>query len=345
MAGRMTRAGGGINGSAASGREDPGASNFLDPSATSRAAVLDFIAALFGSRIKLPRDRVTRIPRAARKAAQAHADAMYKAVEKLSALPGIADVSKLKRLPKGFFEQVETFQAAHDRYIESVRSTMKIDDAAPAGTPEGKGACFAGPFGVSGPEALLIYRTIRTWKDFPQVAQKLGELGEQQFKDIQALHTGKDPEKIRMTSKAAGLGRKQFAERGEPCPFLDPNKGRCRIWDVRPACCRMHLTRGDKSLADPRHERHAEVQVVNLRIPIRAQVSLTQLDRRMALGLSPFAYASQLQLLQLADGQLIQEVGEAPQRMQQDGRVLEKANRNVAHAKKFQKAKGKKKKK
>jgi Fe-S-cluster containining protein len=305
--------------------------------------VLDFLAALFGPRIKLPRDRVTRIPRAARKAAQPHADAMNQAVNTIAALPGIADVAKLKRLPKGFFEQVETFHAAHDRYIEAVRTAMNIDDAAPAGTPEGKGACISGPFGVSGPEALLIYRTIRTWKDFPQVAQKLGELGEQQFKDIQALHTGKDPEKIRMTSKAAGLGRKQFAERGLACPFLDPTKGRCRIWEVRPACCRMHFTRGDKALADPRNERHADVQVVNIRIPIRAQVSLTQLDRRMALGLSPFPYASQLQLLQLAEGQLIQEVGEAPQRMQQDGRVTEKANRNVAHAKKFQKKKKKKK--
>jgi hypothetical protein len=179
--------------------------------------VLEFLSALFGPRIKLPRDRVTRIPRAARKAAQPHADAMQKAVDTIAAMPGIADVAKLKRLPKGFFEHVETFLASHDRYIEVVRAAMNLDDAAPAGTPEGKGACIAGPFGVSGPEALLIYRTIRTWKDFPQVAQKLGELGEQQFKDIQALHTGKDPEKIRMTSKAAGLGRKQFAERS-PIP-------------------------------------------------------------------------------------------------------------------------------
>ncbi len=306
--------------------------------------MLDFLAALFGSRIKLPRDRVTRVSRAARKVAQPHADAMHQAINGLAAMPGIADFAKLKRLPKGFFERVESFHAAHDRYIDAVRTTMNIDDVAPAGTPEGKGACFAGPFGVSGPEALLIYRTIRTWKDFPQVAQKLGELGEQQFKAIQALHTGKDPEKIRMTSKAASLGRKQFAELGQPCPLLDAGKGRCRIWEVRPACCRQHMTRGDKALADPRHERHAEVSVVNIRIPIRAQVALTQLDRRMALGLSPFAYASQLQLLQLADGQLIQEVGEAPQRMQTDGRLTEKANRNVSHAKKFQKKKSKKKK-
>ena len=39
----------------------------------------------------------------------------------------------------------------------------------------------------------------------------------------------------------------------------------------------------------------------------------------------------------IAEGELLQEVGEAPQRMQQDGRVAQKANRNVKHAKKYQK--------
>ena len=34
------------------------------------------------------------------------------------------------------------------------------------------------------------------------------------------------------------------------------------------------------------------------------------------------------------------EVGEAPRKMQQDGRVAQRANRNVKHAKKFQKGKG-----
>jgi hypothetical protein len=52
-------------------------------------------------------------------------------------------------------------------------------------------------------------------------------------------------------------------------------------------------------------------------------------------------YASVLQLLQLGEGQMLQEVGEAPQRMQQDGRVAQKANRNVSHAKKFAKKKAK----
>jgi hypothetical protein len=306
--------------------------------------VLNFLAALFGPRIKLPRDQVSRIPRRARKAAREHVETMQRVVDDISGLEGIADVSKTKRLPRGFSERVDDLLTAYDRYMEVVRAEMGITGAAVPGTPEGVGGCYAAPMGVSGVESLAIYREIRTWKDFPQVGQRLGELGEQQFKDIQTGHTGKDPEKIRMTSKAAGLGRKQFAERKQACPFLDQSKGRCRVWERRPIVCRMHHIVGDAALADPTHERHAEVKVVNIRLPVRPQVVISQIDKRMALGLSPFVYASQLQLLQLAEGQQLQEVGEVPQRMQQDGRVVQQANRNVKHAKKFAKQKQKQKK-
>ncbi|PRQ02627.1 YkgJ family cysteine cluster protein [Enhygromyxa salina] len=307
--------------------------------------MLNFIAALFGPRVKLPRDRVTRIARRARKQAKEHVDTMQRIVDEISGLPGLADTTKTKRLPRGFYDRVDDLHTAYDRYVETVRGELGLADAAVPGTPAGKGGCYAAPFGVSGPETLAIYREVRTWKDFPQVAQRLGELGEQQFKDIQAGHTGKDPEKIRMTSKAAGRGRQTFAERGQACPFLDEGKGRCRIWERRPISCRMHHIVGDSALADPRHERHADVEVVNIRLPVRPQVTLSQIDKRMELGLSPFLYASVLQLLQLGEGELLQEVGEAPRRMQQDGRVVQKANRNVKHAKKHQKKNKQQKKK
>ena len=307
--------------------------------------MLNFLAALLGPRVKLPRDRNSRISRRARKRAREHAETIQRIVDEISGLPGIADVTKTKRLPKGFYARVEDLHTAFDRYAAEIRDELGIGDAAVPGTPAGKGACYAAPFGVNSIEALAIYREVRPWRDFPQVAQELGALGEQQFKDIQAGHKGGDPEKIRMTSKAAGEGRKLFAERGEPCPFLNEDKGRCRIWDRRPITCRMHHIVGDPELADPRHERHVQVDVVNIRLPVRSQASLAQIDKRMELGLSPFLYASVLQLLQLGEGELLQEVGEAPRRMQQDGRVVQKANRNVKHSKKNQKKKNKQKKK
>ena len=304
---------------------------------------MSFIAGLFGPRIKLARDRVTRLPRRARKGAKEQVDTIQRIVDDISGMPGIADVSKTKRVPRGIYQRIDDLLAAYDRYIEVVRRELDNDDLAQAGTPEGKGACYAAPFGLSGVETLAIYREVRTWKDFSSVAQRLGELGEQQFKAIQAGHRGKNPERIRMTGKAASQGRKQFAERGEPCPMLS-KAGRCRIWDRRPITCRMHHIGGDAALADPRHERHEQGEYINIRLPVRPQVTLAQMDKRMALGLSPFMYAGLLQVLQMTDGELLLEVGEAPRKMQQDGRVAQRANRNVKHAKKYQKKKKKKQK-
>lgn len=307
--------------------------------------VFEFITALFGPRIKLARDRVTRLPRRVRKSAKEHVETMQRIVDDLAGLEGIADVKESKRLPRGFYDRVEDLLAAYDRYLAAVREGLgdKADGMFPAGTPEGVGGCYAAPFGVTGPEAMLIYREVRTWRDFPQIAQRLGELGEQQFKDIQEGHRGRDPDKIRMTSKAAGLGRKRFSERGEACPFLNESKGRCRLGDKRPMTCRMHHIGGDTAKGDPRHEDHENAELLNIRVPVRPQVAISQLDKRMDMGLTPFLYASVLQLLQFAEGELILEVGEAPRRMQQDGRVAQKANRNVKHAKKFQKGKNKSK--
>jgi Fe-S-cluster containining protein len=197
--------------------------------------------------------------------------------------------------------------------------------------------------GVSAIETLNIYRTIRTWKDFPQVARRLGELGEQQFKDIQSGHSGKDPEKIRMGGRAVRQGRLAFAQRKEPCPFLDVDKQRCRIWDQRPIVCRMHHPVTPPEWSQPDNEHYpSDVEAKNIRVPVKVQVGLAQLDKRMMLQMSPFMYAGILQLLQLGEGAVIQEVGEAPMRMQQDGHIAQRANRNVRHAKKFKKKSKKK---
>ena len=44
---------------------------------------------------------------------------------------------------------------------------------------------------------------------------------------------------------------------------------------------------------------------------------------------------------QITEGHQLQEVGEAPARMQQDGQVTRRANRNVRHAAKFNKGRRK----
>lgn len=301
------------------------------------------LAAVFGPRPRLPRDHVTRPSRSARKATKAEATRLQTALDQLSALPGIADIKQSKRLPRGFSAAVDELHAAYDAYFDQARKFLPgALEAKRPGEPGGTSACYAAPMPVMGVEAIRIYREVRPWRDFPKIAQRLAEQGEEQFKDIQALHTGKDPS--RMTGKAVQRGRVAFAKKMQPCPFLDEGKQRCRIWEQRPICCRMHLPRVDEQTARPDSEGWpTSVKADNLRLPVRQQVTVRQLDKRLALEINPFLYASILQLAQLADGELIPEVGEAPRRMQQDGRVAQRANRNVKHAKKFQKGKGGKK--
>ena len=302
------------------------------------------LGAIFGPRVRLPRDHVKRAPRAARKAAKPEITALQAALDKVSGLPGVADIKQSLKAPRGFYDGVGEVRAAYDAYHSVVRKFLPIpEDTKQPGEVGGASGCYTGPMPVHGVEALAIYREIRTWRDFPQVAKRMGELGEQIFKNIQAGHTGKDPEKIRMAGKAVQNGRVAFAKEKHACPLLDQGSGRCRVWEHRPIACRMHYPLGDMESHDPAHPGWPkQAKAINLRLPVRQQVTMQQLDKRLGLELSPFLYAAVLQILQLAEGNLIQEIGEAPAKMQQDGQIANRANRNVRHAKKFQK-KGKKK--
>ncbi|HEY0136225.1 MAG TPA: YkgJ family cysteine cluster protein [Nannocystis sp.] len=298
--------------------------------------VLEVLKSMFGRRIRLPRDQVSKVPRAAKKAAEPQVAAMQAAIDTIAALPDLADVATTKKLPKGFFAAVQALTAAYDAYIAVVvKHTPALQSAARAGTPEGSNGCYEQPVGVTGVEGLAIYRNARLWKDFAPVAQELARLGEQQFKDIQSLHTGKDPEKIGMTSLAVQQGRVDFARRKEHCPLLDRTTLRCKAWEQRPFVCRMHHIL-DPASADPQApDWPKQAKVFNVRVPLRQQVALMQIEKRMLLTPAPFLNANILQWLQLAEGHQISEVGEAPLRFAPDGQPPAKANRNRPNAKKF----------
>lgn len=301
----------------------------------------DWLLRFFRRRTGYPRDRMSKIPRAARKAASAQLAAIQTTLDKLSALPGIADVAQTKRVPKGFYALVDEFFQCYDSYIQVVSKTMGLTSAPRPGTAVGQNCCLEAPIGVAGIEGLAIYRKIRTWKDFPQVAQKLAHLGQQLFDDIQKLHHGQDPQKIRMNSLAVIQGRHDFNRRGHFCPFYEQSKQRCRIWDQRPQNCRMHFVLTDPAWSDPRSEHYKQVEVKNIRLPLRQQVALAQLEKRMMLSASPFLYANILQLMQLNNGQMLLEVGEAPMPMAQDGTIQARANRSKGKGKLKKKAKKK----
>jgi Fe-S-cluster containining protein len=307
--------------------------------------VLEALKSLFGKRIRLPRDHVTKVSRAARKAAEPQAAAIQAAIDTIAALPDLADVATTKRLPRGFFAAVQALFAAYDAYVQQVVDhTPALKDAPRAGTPAGWRACYEQPAAVTGVEGLHIYRTIRPWKDFPQVAKDLARIGEQQYKDIQALHTGKDPDKISMAGTAVQQGRLNAARRKDLCPLLDPETHRCRAWDVRPFACRMHFVLSDPAWSDPQDEHFPkQVKPQNVRMPLRQQLALMQIEKRMMLTPAPFLNANILQWLHLAEGAGLLEAGEANTRFAPDGNPAVKANRNRPGAKKFEKDKRKKK--
>ncbi|MBC8069373.1 MAG: hypothetical protein IAG13_13640 [Deltaproteobacteria bacterium] len=304
---------------------------------------LEFLAALFGPRLKLPADQVTRLPGRAKKAAAPHAAAIQATLDKISALPGIAEMKESKRVPRGFTPLVKELLHHVDAYHDALREQMGLNDAKRPGEPGGTNACYVPPVGLAGIESLNIFRATRPWREFPELVRKLVELAQDQYKDIQSSSTGGDPDKVRFGGKAVQNGRLVFAKKMQVCPMLDVATQRCRIWDSRPISCRVqhHVTPPENSRPD--HPAFPKgVVSKNLRLPVRAQVTLSQLDKRMGLELSPFLYAALPQVTQLTDGQPLAEVGEAPTRMQQDGSVARPANRNVAHAKKFAKKRKKK---
>ncbi len=303
---------------------------------------LEFLAALFGPRLRLPGDQVTRIPGAAKKAAAPHAAAIQATLDKISGLPGIADLKQSKRLPRGFGSLMKELLHHVDAYHDTLRQSMGLDVKRP-GEPGGTAACYTPPVGVSAIESLNIYRATRPWRDFPDLLKKLVELAQEQYKLIQGSATGKDAEKIRFGGKAVQQGRLAFAKQLHPCPMLDESAGRCRIWEHRPIACRMHHPITAPEWSMPNHAQYPKgVKAKNLRLPVRGQATMSQLDKRLGLELAPFLIAAVPQLVQLNEGQPFNEVGEAPVRMQQDGGVARPANRNVAHAKKFEKDRRKK---
>ena len=103
----------------------------------------------------------------------------------------------------------------------------------------------------------------------------------------------------------------------------------------------MHLAVTDPTWSDPRDASFNKVVAKNIRLPVRQQVALMQIEKRMMLGAAPFLNATLLQLLHFCEGQTIAEVGESPLRFGADGAPAAKANRSKPSAKKYQKERAK----
>lgn len=259
-------------------------------------------------------------------------------------LPGIADVTQKKRVPKGFYAKMGELIAQYERYDAAVHEAWGTrDDEGDGdgwirpGTPNGKYLCQSAPTPVSGIESLALYRHVRTLRDFERSGRILAEQGQQLFEDLQRHNRSKKPEELKLSGASLRQGRRDYAQRGQLCPFFDVQRGRCKIWDQRPLACRQYRVRGPVEWTDPRHAEHTRLETRNLRLPIKIQVELRQLEKRMGLQVSPFLSTGVMQLLHLADGTTIPEVGEPAARIRKDGTLDQRANRNSKNVKKTKK--------
>jgi hypothetical protein len=203
--------------------------------------VLEVLKSMFGRRIRLPRDVVTRVPRAARKAAEPQVAAIQAAIDAIAALPGLADVATTKKLPKGFFAAVQALTAAYDGYIAAV--VKAVPGLQPrrraghaggvAGVPRAAGRRDGrrGAGDLPGEPAVEGLRGGRAGAGAARRAAVQGHPGA-------AHRQGPGQDQHDGHGGAAGAHRLREA-RGELCPLLDPRRtavGRGTSGRSRVAC-------------------------------------------------------------------------------------------------------------
>lgn len=304
-------------------------------------AVLSYLRLFFNRRFRVPRDKSTRPNRAAKKASSESEAAFTSSVTAIADLPGLSDLSRTKVLPQGFFRAVKSMWSAYDRYSQDLRKAMNWESMHPAGQGAGCSGCFDAPMHVSPAESLTIANSIATRPDFPKLAQALQDRAKQVLEDIHAEQKVKDPNKA--DPYALQKGRHRYYRRALPCPFLDSDKQKCTIHEIRPMSCRMHLIGDPAERVKGDHPEREQAEVVNIRLPARTQLSINQhIDKRMG-QISPLLFAGVLQAFELGQGQPVRERGQARQKTGRDGKVVAPANRNSKNSKKQQKQRQKQK--
>lgn len=305
-------------------------------------SVLSYLRLIFGRRHRVPRDQSKRPNAAARKLAQDAAHELSQTINALADLPNFADIAQTRAVPAGFYRQVQEIWTAYDAYAQRIREAMSWTQLHQAGQGEqGIQGCYAAPMGVSPAESFAIAKDIAAHPNAATLAKSLHERANMVLEDIQSQQSKPNSEKA--DPYALQKGRHRYHARGLPCPLLDEGNQRCIVFDKRPISCRMHHLGDPAKRARGTDPDHANAQIVNIRLPAKAQVAMTQhVDKRMG-QISPLLFAGVLQALELGQGQSVREVGQARQKVGRDGRLVARANRNVSGSKKNQKNKQKQK--
>ncbi len=198
----------------------------------------------FLSRV-LPRQRSMRISLEAAAAAATHIVRMKEHLEAIVALEGVdsleqaaVDLVQRKRLPRVFFERMEAALAEYDQYIAMVIERAPLEVTCQAGC---NACCHGAPTGVRACEILVLYRRVRRFGDFRDLHNRAVLLSDQLMEDLRSV-SPRSTITVLTDSKAFRRAYLKYMRRRNPCVFVDPTSGLCRVYDVRPISCRMHLS-------------------------------------------------------------------------------------------------------
>ena len=94
-------------------------------------------------------------------------------------------------------------------------------------------------------------------------------------------------EKAHSDIEARGVA---FKKEKRPCPLLNIETGRCRVYSIRPLACRDFFAETDSEWCHPAHENNASVQQLGIEWP----VAVKDLLMRISMCLKPDQPASSL---------------------------------------------------
>jgi Fe-S-cluster containining protein len=226
------------------------------------------------------RRRIVPIPKSATREAAPHLLRMGERLEAIADLDGLDGLHRAHTVPAAFFELWRSALAAYDAYVATVVDHAGLEVRCRPGCA----ACCRSnvPTGVHGPEYVAAYHTYREFPDFEQLHNRACDLADVLYEHLRAVAPRRAS--VKSDSKPYQEALRRYGRGGHACVFLELGNGTCRIYDVRPIPCRMHLGVTDPALCDPNHERSHEAVTPNLPPPKPIVDRLKKVTARMGLA-------------------------------------------------------------
>jgi Fe-S-cluster containining protein len=170
------------------------------------------------------------------------------ALQELEAFP------RTHALPAVFFEEYGAALAEYDRYIAHVIAAGGLEVSCAAGCS----ACCRHELarGMTPLEIIAIYRFVHGWPDIDAVYDCAGR-NAVAFQRLLHARMQQEPGPMVADDPRVLSAHLAYNRLERPCPFLDLERGTCRIYPVRPLVCRWFHNLSPAQWCEPSHPEHA----------------------------------------------------------------------------------------